>query len=157
MIRTFHRQGRCSRGGHLCNEHSEEKYSCSYKKNSTTDILIRFCVNILYECILILMGLGERLWLFLRQLKGFEARISLFKSLDCPLTLAAAGRNQRFTRYPPVINHNQGWCNYKDNMVIRQSHLYYGNSCCPACRTYEIATRFWVVVICPIIKCLTVL
>ena len=29
--------------------------------------------------------------------------------------------------------------------------------CCPACRTYLIATRFWVVVICPIIKCLTVL
>ena len=28
---------------------------------------------------------------------------------------------------------------------------------CPGCRTYEIATRFWVVVICPIIKCLTVL
>ena len=28
---------------------------------------------------------------------------------------------------------------------------------CPACRTYEITTRFWVVVICPIIKCLTVL
>ena len=28
---------------------------------------------------------------------------------------------------------------------------------CPACRTYEIATIFWVVVICPIIKCLTVL
>ena len=28
---------------------------------------------------------------------------------------------------------------------------------CPACRTYEIATRFWVVVISPIIKCLTVL
>ena len=28
---------------------------------------------------------------------------------------------------------------------------------CPAYRTYLIATRFWVVVICPIIKCLTVL
>ena len=28
---------------------------------------------------------------------------------------------------------------------------------CPACRTYEIATRFWMVMICPIIKCLTVL
>ena len=28
---------------------------------------------------------------------------------------------------------------------------------CPACRTYLIATRFWVVVICPIIKCFTVL
>ena len=31
VIRTFHRQGRCSRGGHLCNEHNEETYSCSYK------------------------------------------------------------------------------------------------------------------------------
>ena len=31
VIRTFHRQGRCSRGGHLCNEHNEEKYSCIYK------------------------------------------------------------------------------------------------------------------------------
>ena len=28
---------------------------------------------------------------------------------------------------------------------------------CPPCRTSLIATRFWVVVICPIIKCLTVL
>ena len=35
--------------------------------------------------------------------------------------------------------------------IISSSHL------CPACRTYLIATRFWVVVICPIIKCLTVL
>ena len=30
-------------------------------------------------------------------------------------------------------------------------------SYCPACQTYEIETRFWVVVICPIIKCFTVL
>ena len=30
---------------------------------------------------------------------------------DCPLALATAGMNQRFTRYPPVINHNLGWCN----------------------------------------------
>ena len=34
-----------------------------------------------------------------------------------------------------------------------QQLLYF----CPACRTYLITTRFWVVVICPIIKCLTVL
>ena len=32
-----------------------------------------------------------------------------------------------------------------------------GTCHCPAYRTYLIATRFWVVVICPIIKCLTVL
>ena len=31
------------------------------------------------------------------------------------------------------------------------------NGYCPACRTSLIATRFWVVMICPIIKCLTVL
>ena len=34
------------------------------------------------------------------------------------------------------------------------AHLFYY---CPACRTSLIATRFWVVMICPIIKCLTVL
>ena len=50
------------------------------------------------------------------QLKRFEARIYLFKSLDCPLALAAAGMNQRFTRYPPVINHNLGWCNYETRL-----------------------------------------
>ena len=57
----------------------------------------------------------------LQQLKRFEARISLFKSLDCPLALAAAGRNQRFTRYPPVINHNQCWCNWNvhiDSLIL---------------------------------------
>ena len=31
---------------------------------------------------------------------------------------------------------------------LRRHRAHY----CPACRTYEIATRFWVVVICPIIK-----
>ena len=36
--------------------------------------------------------------------------------------------------------------------VVDSSYIY-----CPACRTSLIATRFWVVVICPIIKCLTVL
>ena len=37
------------------------------------------------------------------------------------------------------------------------SHAWVSRHCCPACRTSLIATRFWVVVICPIIKCLTVL
>ena len=52
------------------------------------------------------------------QLKRFEARISLFKSLVCPLALAAAGMNQRFTRYPPVINHNLGWCNWDASTLM---------------------------------------
>ena len=33
----------------------------------------------------------------------------------------------------------------------------YSTIYCPACRTSLIATRFWEVMICPIIKCLTVL
>ena len=52
------------------------------------------------------------------QLKRFEARIPLFKSLDCPLALAAAGMNQRFTRFPPVINHNLGWCNWGETYFV---------------------------------------
>ena len=57
-------------------------------------------------------GTGGAFMTSLWQLKRFEARISLFKSLDCPLALAAAGMNQRFTRYPPVINYYLGWCNW---------------------------------------------
>ena len=45
--------------------------------------------------------------------------------------------------------------------IIVSRHWYPGavmvSTFCPACRTSLIATRFWVVVICPIIKCLTVL
>ena len=37
-----------------------------------------------------------------------------------------------------------------------QRHFQEVTSHCPACRTFLIATRFWVVMICPIIKCLTV-
>ena len=42
-----------------------------------------------------------------------------------------------------------GWVNSLEGGDMRRH--------CPACRTSLIATRFWVVVICPIIKCLTVL
>ena len=44
----------------------------------------------------------------------------------------------------PIIHGNQTW---------RRICVSY----CPACRTTLVATRFWVVMICPIIKCLTVL
>ena len=50
-------------------------------------------------------GTGGAFMTSSRQLTRFEARISLIKSLDCPLALAAAGTNQRFTKYPQVINH----------------------------------------------------
>ena len=40
---------------------------------------------------------------------------------------------------------------------IKKIDLSYIVPYCPACRTSLIAIRFWVVVICPIIKCLTVL
>ena len=47
--------------------------------------------------------------------------------------------------------YNRG--NVRDHHSLQLIHHCY----CPACRTSLIATRFWVVVICPIIKCLTVL
>ena len=48
---------------------------------------------------------------------------------------------------------------YRKSSRCQTRRQWWHRSCryCPACRTYEIATRFWVVVICPIIKCLTVL
>ena len=46
---------------------------------------------------------------------------------------------------------------HQDDFLSHQDESDEILSYCPACRTYEIATRFWVVVICPIIKCLTVL
>ena len=42
-------------------------------------------------------------------------------------------------------------------LIVKSIFLTYLRCFCPACRTSLIATRFWVVVICPIIKCLTVL
>ena len=55
------------------------------------------------------------------------------------------------------------WVNNGDTCDLSHcAHCYVGvmvskASHCPACRTSLIATKFWVVVICPIIKCLTVL
>ena len=50
-----------------------------------------------------------------------------------------------------------------ESTILRLSNSWYPttsttpNTYCPACRTSLIATRFWVVMICPISKCLTVL
>ena len=43
------------------------------------------------------------------------------------------------------------------NCTVINTYEYISMVYCPACRTTLIATRFWVVMICPIIKCLTVL
>ena len=63
------------------------------------------------------------------------------------------------SRFPKVDQHaGDKWLihdtkRHKDNNDNYVSWWYY----CPACRTSLIATIFWVVMICPIIKCLTVL
>ena len=48
---------------------------------------------------------------------------------------------------------------YNDKRIIcyQLKDLLTSGVYCPACRTSLIVTRFWVVMICPIIKCLTVL
>ena len=54
---------------------------------------------------------------------------------------------------------SHGWCCHVTTIVgwPCRPHAVVSYHYCPACRTSLIATRFWVVVICPIIKCLTVL
>ena len=52
-----------------------------------------------------------------------------------------------------VIHTNHDICEVQHPQGLQISSVLY----CPACRTTLIATRFWVVMICPIIKCLTVL
>ena len=47
--------------------------------------------------------------------------------------------------------------NFNCYITLRHVSAIHGLTYCPACRTSSIATRFWVVVICPIIKCLIVL
>ena len=51
------------------------------------------------------------------------------------------------------------WCPIvmRWSLWLQQWSLWLHHCNYPACRTYLIATRFWVVMICPIIKCLTVL
>ena len=64
-----------------------------------------------------------------------------WKSID-PFYRNIAKRHATAPRWETVKRSGQAW-----NSLAN----------CPACRTYDIATRFWVVVICPIIKCLIVL
>ena len=50
------------------------------------------------------------------------------------------------------------WMRFVGPILIKLwTSCIWGFPYCPACRTSLIATRFWVVMICPIIKCLTVL
>ena len=48
-------------------------------------------------------------------------------------------------------------CNVEVSLLAHYGTSWLTLVCSPACRTSLIATRFWVVMICPIIKCLTVL
>ena len=50
-----------------------------------------------------------------------------------------------------------GLCVFSLPISLVMIKMIYTLSYCPACRTTLIATRFWVVMICPIIKCLTIL
>ena len=62
-----------------------------------------------------------------------------------------------------TIAHNSGlsflvYSDFHYKIRMLWDHLvFFMGSHCPASRTTLVATRFWVVMICPIIKCLTVL
>ena len=79
-----------------------------------------------------------------------------------PLVTDGFPSQRPVTRSSDVFK-TKGWANNQDAGDMRCHHTHYDVtvkktlSYCPACRTSLIATRFWVVVICPIIKCLIVL
>ena len=56
-----------------------------------------------------------------------------------------------------VMGTSSDRCTSTAESVFLWRHHDYIACHCPACRTTLIATRFWVVMICPIIKCLAVL
>ena len=65
------------------------------------------------------------------------------------------GHKQIFQKIPCMF---KTWMAFVGQILIKLKTCFIpGFLHCPACRTSLIATRFWVVVICPIIKCLFVL
>ena len=70
----------------------------------------------------------------------------------CPDKLSTLIDSTKFTKvslYFDIFYYSR----HRSSSRCRQSKMKH----CPACRTSLIATRFWVVMICPIIKCVTVL
>ena len=59
VIRIFHRQGAAVEEGIFAMNIVKKSTHAVINKILTTDILICFCVDKLYECILILMGMGS--------------------------------------------------------------------------------------------------
>ena len=76
------------------------------------------------------------------------------KFLNSAMMTNAEHKLKLSTHKWPAISYPHGWP-MGDLLWISWEKMTV--SYCPACRTSLIATRFWVVVICPIIKCLTVL
>ena len=66
-----------------------------------------------------------------------------------------AGMKGRESNYIPQLLWDVITCPCPSYLLLAQHSSAVPD--CPACRTSLIATRFWVVMICPIIKCLTVL
>ena len=70
-----------------------------------------------------------------------------------PVNSLHRGQLRRALMFCLICAWTNGWVNNRDTGNLRRHRAHY----CPTCRTTLIATRFWVVMICPIIKCLTVL
>ena len=75
----------------------------------------------------------------------------------CTMRPRQYGRHLADDIFKVIFLHENSCIWFKFHRIIPKPDVQITSCYCPACRTYEIATRFWVVVICPIIKCLTVL
>ena len=86
---------------------------------------------------------GQQRWFGINGCQGIFDKIAIRKFEVCTVTTDDL---EGLGAWPPAAT-----------MINNIGSLWIHSFYCPACRTSLIATRFWVVVICPIIKCLTVL
>ena len=84
---------------------------------------------------------------------------NVFSIIGVGLSTALSKKPKEFRLLNVSVRYMEHVCKGGVRFVLRAipyaAARFHGH--CPACRTYLIATRFWVVVICPTIKCLTVL
>ena len=86
--------------------------------------------------------------LFVKFMSGIHSEV---KAFTCYIG------DKKCTQVYPAFPRLQAW--YWAIQIARNIRTTFGkcSDYCPASRTTLVATRFWVVMICPIIKCLTVL
>ena len=118
----------------------------SFERNTFELVLWNFSIN--------LPGPQRFYWQKIQCIYGMVLYIIIYNNFQNALHTRSLCNVIIYCLMATYIGSNSRW---QRTAVRRQFILGAWYYHCPACRTSLIATRFWVVVICPIIKCLTVL